>query len=311
MTVPPSSNPSIPTDPSLGAVDRILAYLAEGTLMLGGHRYGMFLDAAATAAKLTLYKLYRQLNCNVRRTSLLLHVETKRVRAIVKEIEAAQAQGQGMKGMTSNVSYYLIAFPPLWQQQHPSPAAHPLGDHGLTAAEQRTILASLPPASPAAKLLNDAELDDLIQQVHLLSQENLPAEQRMGFSEALLLHIRSQLLTSGTVVVVESPSLTIPLYGLALPYYSPQGQEARMATLFNDVAHYCGLLYRWTQADPEVLRAVETFDIAPHQRQAALGELDDFLRIWADKYHQEGGEPMVLYAAAGRRDDSSDGPDLS
>lgn len=305
MVAPSPPDPPIPTDQSLGPVDHILIYLAEGTLMLGGHRYGMFLDAAATAAKLTLYKLYRQLNCNVRRTSLLLHVETKRVRAIVKEIETAQAQGQLLKAISANASYYLIALPPLWQHQYPSSVRYPLGDYDLTAAEQQAILATLPPHRPAAQLLNDAEFDDLIQHVHLRSQEKLPAEQRMGFSDALLLHIRSQLLTSGTVMVVESPRLTLPLYGLACPSYSPQGPQARMKTLFRDVASYCGLLYRWTQADPHTLRAIETFDIDPAQRQAALQELDDLLRTWADKYHREGGDPMVLYAAAGERDDGT------
>ena len=51
-----------------------------------------------------------------------------------------------------------------------------------------------------------------------------------------------------------------------------------------------------------MLRGVEVFDIAPQNRQPALEELDQLLRAWADKYHQDGGQPMVLQFAAGTRD---------
>jgi len=56
------------------------------------------------------------------------------------------------------------------------------------------------------------------------------------------------------------------------------------------------------KADEGVLRGVEVFDIDIDRRQEALQELDEMLRNWADKYHQEGGFPMVLQFAAGSRD---------
>jgi hypothetical protein len=54
--------------------------------------------------------------------------------------------------------------------------------------------------------------------------------------------------------------------------------------------------------DVGALRGIEVFDVAPQRSQEALQELDEMLRAWADKYHQDGGLPMVLQFAAGRRD---------
>jgi hypothetical protein len=65
---------------------------------------------------------------------------------------------------------------------------------------------------------------------------------------------------------------------------------------------YFGLLQAWVREDAGVIRGVEVFDVAPQQRQQALDELDAMLRAWADKYHQDGGLPMVLQFAAGRRE---------
>jgi hypothetical protein len=52
------------------------------------------------------------------------------------------------------------------------------------------------------------------------------------------------------------------------------------------------------------MRAIEALDVAPENWDLALQELDEFLRDWADKYHQDGGKPMALYAAVGPRSDA-------
>ena len=269
---------------------------------MGGHRYGAFLDAAGTAAKLALYKTYQELGNNVRQTSLLYHVEAKRVRAIVREIKAALTAGQTLKSMSSKESYYLIALPPLWQKTYPCQGMESrLAHYRLTPGERQDIEASLPDHSPRAKILDSAEFYELIQTLHNLSQTDLPPDQQMPFSEALLQHIRFQLLHSETVIRVDSPALDIPLFALTRPSYSPKGEQARVLTMIDDVATYFELLCAWSQEQSGVLRAIEAFDIDPAQRLIALQELDDFLRTWADKYHQDGGEPMVLQAAVGTR----------
>lgn len=276
-------------------------------MKVGGHRYGAFLDGAATAAKLALYTTYRELNNNVRQTSLLYHVETKRVRAIVREVAVALANGAMLKSMASKGSYYLIALPPLWQQTYPCKRDQSrLSGYGLTPGERLELEMSLPGQSPRARILDSAEFNDLIQKLHHLSQEGLSPDQQMPFSDALQQHIKFQLLHSGTVMRLDSPAMNLPLYALTRASYSPKGEQARVLTMMDDVATYFDLLRAWSQEKSGVLRAVEAFDIDPAQRSQALQELDQFLRAWADKYHQDGGEPMVLLAAAGDRDDGVD-----
>ena len=57
------------------------------------------------------------------------NVEPKRIKAIIQEVEAALAQGQGMKGLNSKEPYYLIALPFLWQEQFPLQPPSITGGH--------------------------------------------------------------------------------------------------------------------------------------------------------------------------------------
>jgi len=283
--------------------DWILYYLATSTMKMGGHRYGAFLDAATTAAKLAIYSSYQEQGANIRKTGFLYHVEPKRIKAIIQEVEAALAQGQGMKGLNSKEPYYLIALPFLWQEQFPlQPPASRVAIHGLTPSERRQIEDSLPPNAPEARILDQVEFNALIEMLHQLSQKELPENQRMPFSDALMSHIKFRLLHSGTVIQVDSPLVDIPLFALASESYSPKGERERVSAMIDDVAQYFSLLQSWVKADEGVLRGVEVFDIDIDRRQEALQELDEMLRNWADKYHQEGGFPMVLQFAAGSRD---------
>ena len=52
--------------------DWILYYLATSTMKMGGHRYGAFLDAATTAAKLAIYSSYQEQGANIRKNRLSL-----------------------------------------------------------------------------------------------------------------------------------------------------------------------------------------------------------------------------------------------
>lgn len=283
--------------------DWILLNLAMGTMKMGGHRYGAFLDAATTAAKLAIYSSFLECGENIRKTGFLYHVEPKRVKAIVQEIQAAVAEGQSLKVLNAKEPYYLIALPFLWQEEFPCGAQESrVCQPGLTSGERKAIEASLPPGAPPARILDQVEFNELIEKLHHLSQKELPVAQRMPFSDALMMHIKFRLLHSGTVLQVDSPLVDIPLYALVSESYAPKDERERAFAMIDDVARYFSILQAWVRSDEGVMRGVEVFDIDLDRRQEALQELDILLRTWADKYHQEGGYPMVLQFAAGTRE---------
>lgn len=124
----------------------------------------------------------------------------------------------------------------------------------------------------------------------------------MPFSDALMMHMRFRLVNSGTVIQIDSPLVDIPLFALASDSYSPKGERERAFAMIDDVARYFNLLQAWAQFKEGTMRGVEVFDIDLERRQEALDELDVTLRNWADKYHTDGGFPMVLQFAAGTRE---------
>lgn len=278
-------------------------YLALGAMKMGGHRYGAFLDAATTAAKFAIYSTYIEQGKNIRKTGFLYHVEPKRVKAIIKEVQDALNQGQTLKTLNSQEPYYLIALPHLWQEKFPCLPGQPrVVLRGLTPSERLELEQSLPADLPNAKLLDPGEFTDLIQLLHELSQAELPSGQRMTSSDALTEHIKFRLLHSGTVLQVDSPLLALPLFALARTTYIPRGERERVFTMIDDVARFFSLLQSWVKEEPGVLRAIEVFDVDPARQEEALSELDQMLQAWADKYHQDGGHPMVLQVAAGARE---------
>ena len=86
-------------DPS--AIDEIMMYLAFSAMCTGGHRHGAFLDAAATAAKCAIYTTYVEQGKNLRMTGHLHHIEPKRVKVIVEEMQAALTEGRILKMLGS------------------------------------------------------------------------------------------------------------------------------------------------------------------------------------------------------------------
>lgn len=288
----------------VSAADRILIYLALSAMKLGGHRYGAFLEAATTAAKLAVYTSYLEQGKNVRKTSFLHHVEPKRVRAIIKEVEGVLAEGRSMTTLSDQEPYYLSGLPYLWQTLYPwQPGTLRLHRTELTPSEHQALENRVPPHFPQARLLDLFEFLDLIKLLHNKSQEDLPPNRRMGLSDALTEHIKFRLLHSGTVVQLETPSLSIPIFALARTHYAPKGERERVYTMIDDVARFFKLMQDWTAESPGVLRAQEVFDIDVEQRSEALAELDQLLRTWADKYHQDGGYPMVMQMATGSREE--------
>lgn len=287
---------------AISSADRILIYLALNAMKLGGHRYGAFVEAATTAAKLAVYTSYLEHGNNVRKTSLIHHVEPKRVRAIIKEVKDVLEEGRSLTTLSEQEPYYLSGLPYLWQEKYPWQSGQPrLHRSELTPSEQQHLETKLPEHYPPARLLDLLQFLDLIKLLHTQSQADLPPRQRMALSDALTEHIKFRLLHSGTVVRMETPSLSIPLFALARTHYAPKGEQERVFTMIDDVARFFRLMQDWAQEQDGGMRALEVFDIDENRRVEALQELDRLLQGWADKYHRDGGYPMLLQMAAGTR----------
>lgn len=285
---------------SPSAMDQIMLYLAFSAMRTGGHRHGAFLDAAATAAKCAIYMTYLEQEQNLRMTGHLHHIEPKRVKAIVEEVRQALTEGKLLKMLGSQEPRYLIQFPYVWLEQFPwQPGKPRIAGTSLTSEEKRQIEQKLPQGNlPDAQLINSFEFSDLIEFLHARSQEDLPADRRMPLSEALAEHIKRRLLYSGTVTRID-PSWGMPYYALTRASYSPNDDEERTYIMVEDTARYFRLMNEWAGRQPRVMRILEELDIPPDRIDQALDELDEVIRAWADRYHQVGGEPMILQMVFG------------
>ncbi|MEM8603921.1 MAG: heterocyst differentiation master regulator HetR [Cyanobacteria bacterium P01_H01_bin.121] len=307
----------MPTDIELirqlspSAMDQILLYLAFSAMRTGGHRHGAFLDAAATAAKCAIYMTYMEQGQNLRMTGHLHHIEPKRVKVIVEEVREALTEGKLLKMLGSQEPRYLIQFPYVWLEQYPwKPGDSRVPGNSLTSQEKQQIEAKLPGDLPDALLVNSFQFLELIEFLHRRSQEDLPIERRMPLSESLSEHIRRRLLYSGTVTRVDSP-WGMPFYALTRSSYTPTDPEERTYTMIEDTARFFGLMRDWADRQPEVMRVLEVLDIADNRIETAFAELDQFLRDWADRYHQQGGTPFVLQMVAGTSQEELGEPTVS
>jgi len=288
---------------SPSAMDQILIYLAFTAMRMGGHRHGAFLDAAATAAKCAVYTTYQEQEGNLRMTGMLHHIEPKRVKAIVKEIEAALHQGSLLKLLGSQEPHYLIQLPCLWLERYPwQPGESRLAGSSLTPSELAQLEAQCTPNLPPAQILNVFQFMDMIELLHNRNQENFPSDQRTPLSESLAEHIRRRLIHSGTVLTIEN-SRGLPFYVLARCSYAPAGENERESVVIEDTARYFQLMRTWAQQEPdqpqEILRILEELAIPPHLLPQALEDLDQILRSWADRYHQDGGQGFAVHMVAG------------
>ncbi|MEM8642427.1 MAG: heterocyst differentiation master regulator HetR [Cyanobacteria bacterium P01_G01_bin.54] len=291
---------------SPSAMDQILFYLAFSAMRTSGHRHGAFLDAAATAAKCAIYTTYMEQGENIRMTGHLHHIEPKRVKVIVNEIRQALTEGKLLKVLGSQEPRYLIQFPYVWLDKYPWDGARSrLGNTNLNRDQREYLAEKLPANLPQAQLINSFQFFELIEFLHLRSQEELPNARKMPMSEALGEHIKRRLIYSGTVMRVDNP-WGLPFYALLRPTYSPAGQEERTYTMVEDTARFFRMMREWANENPDVMRILEEFDVLPEQYDAAKAELDQLLRAWADKYHQDdGGIPMVVQMVFGKKEDEA------
>ncbi len=291
---------------SSSAMDRILMFLAFSAMRKSGHRHGAFLDAAATAAKCAIYMTYMEQGENLRHTGYLHHIESKRVKAIVEEIRGALTKGTLLKMLGSQEPRYLIQLPAVWLERHPWQSGRSrISNNSLTGEEKRHLEDKLPGDLPDAQVLNSFQFMELVEFLHRRSQETFPPERQMALSEALTEHIRRRLLFSGTVLRIDSP-WGMPFYALTRSsYWTPADQEARTVAMVEDTAQFFRLRKDWSEARGETFRALEELEIAEEHIGDALADLDNLLRDWADRYHDDDGVPMVLQMGVGHRDEDS------
>jgi len=285
------------------AMDQIMLYLAFSAMRTSGHRHGAFLDAAATAAKCAIYMTYLEQGQNLRMTGHLHHLEPKRVKIIVEEVRQALTEGKLLKMLGSQEPRYLIQLPYVWMEKYPwQPGRSRVPGTSLTSEEKKQIEQKLPKNLPDAKLVSSFEFMDLIDFLHKRSQEDLPPSHQMALSEALAEHIKRRLLYSGTVTRIDCP-WGMPFYALTRPFYAPADDQERTYTMVEDTARYFRMMKYWADRKPNTMRAVEELDIPTDWIEPAMEELDEIIRSWGDKYHQEGGVPMILQMVFGNKDE--------
>jgi hypothetical protein len=287
---------------SLSPLDQILVYLAFSALRDSGHRHGAFLDAAATAAKCAVYTTYLEQGQNLRMTGHLHHIEPKRVKAIVLEIEQALTQDSLLKVLGSQEPRYLIQLPHAWMERFPVRSGQSrLASSNLTFSEKEAIEADLPTDIPPAQILTTFQFLELIEFLHARSQTDLPHDRRTPLSESFAEHIRRRLIYSGTVSTIDS-AWGPPFFVLMRSTYSPSGEEERIYTTVEDTARYFHLMREWAERRPKkVLRVLEELDVAPDCLDHAVAELDQLLQDWANRHHQAGGVPFILQMMAGEQ----------
>jgi len=285
------------------AMDQIMLYLAFSAMRTSGHRHGAFLDAAATAAKCAIYMTYLEQGQNLRMTGHLHHLEPKRVKIIVEEVRLALTEGKLLKMLGSQEPRYLIQLPYVWMEKYPwIPGRSRVPGTNLTSEEKKQIEQKLPDNLPDAKLVTSFEFMELIDFLHKRWQGELPANHQMPLSEALAEHIKRRLLYSGTVTRIDCP-WGMPFYALTRPFYAPADDQERTYTMVEDTARYFRMMKYWAERKPNTMRAVEELDIPPDWIEPAMEELDEIIRSWGDKYHQEGGIPMILQMVVGNKDE--------
>nr|WP_228052640.1 heterocyst differentiation master regulator HetR [Nodosilinea sp. LEGE 07298] len=284
---------------SPSAIDQILLYIAFSAMRTGGHRHGAFLDAAATAAKCAIYMTYLEQGENLRMTGHLHHIEPKRVKAIVEEMRQALTEGKLLKMLGSQEPRYLIQFPYMWLRRYPwQPGQSRVSGTSLTSEEKAILENKLPTPCPDARIINSFQFLELIEILHEKSQDDLPSDHRVPLSEALAEHIRRRLIYSGTVARIDA-SWGASYYGLARASYAPVDDQERMYAMVDDTAQYFRMMREWANGIPGTMRVLEELDIPAADREAALQELDEVIRTWADRHHQPGGEPSLLQMVIG------------
>lgn len=283
-------------------IDLLLILIVSTLIKSFGHRYGSVIEAVSTAAKFAVYSTYLEQGKNLRRTGFIHHVEPRRVKEIVKEFEVLMVNNLPLNLLGGNEPQYLIGVPYLWLELYPREYDESVFKlFPLTEQEKFIAESSLPYGIPEALAITDAHLSQLVQVLHEKSVKTQASRKQPSF--ALIEHSKFKLLESGTIAEIKLPSYDLSAYVLTRTDYSPKGKQAKSETMIQDLIRYFKLLNDWVNNDPIAMRGIETLELDPSQKAEALKELDELIREWADKYHQNGAAlPIALQFALGISD---------
>lgn len=219
------------------------------------------------------------------------------------ELIQALTEGKQLRMLGSKEPRYLIQFPYVWLERYPWQSGRSrIFDPSLNSEQKRQIETILPDRLLDAQVVNSRQLLELIEFLYARSQDDLPSEQCVPFSEAIAEDIKRRLIASETVTSIDSP-WGAPYYALTRASYSPVDWEERTYNLVEDMSQYFRLMKNWADRKPRAMRLLEELDILPDRIEPAMQELDELIRAWADKYHDDQGQPMILQAAFGSLDE--------
>ena len=275
-------------------IDFFLLLLVINLIKTFGHRYGKVIDSICIAAKFAVYLTYLEEGNNLRRTGFLHHVEPRRVKEIAEEFDALIENGGSLSLLGSVEPTYLIGFSYIWLEKHSIKQGESrFRLFNLTKSEELIIESRLPQNIPNGLVLREADVDMLIQELHQRAQMSLPEGNRTPFSEALAEHAKFRLIAAETIKEIKISKGTT-VYLLAKQDYSPQGKQARMQTMIQDLTRSFRWMYDWIDGSPKILRGIETLEIKEENREKALQELDQIMKNWADKHHTDGDGSNII-----------------
>lgn len=222
---------------------------------------------------------------------------------LMDELIQALTEGKQLRTLGCKEPRYLIQFPYVWLERYPwQQGRSRIFDPSLNLEQKQQLETILPDRLLNAQVVSARQLGELIEFLYARSQENLPTEQCVPFSEAIAEDIQRRLLAAGTVTSIDSP-WGVPYYALTCASYSPVDREERTYNLVEDMSQYFRLMKNWADRKPIAMRLLEELDILPDRIEPAMQELDEIVRAWADKYHHDQGQPMILQAAFGSQDE--------
>lgn len=225
-----------------------------------------------------------------------------RLDELMDELIQVLTERKQLQEQSCGESRYLIQFPYVWLERYPwQPEQSRICDPSLNSEQKRQIEKKLPDFLLNAQVVNSHQFLELIEFLYNRSQDELPQEQRDPFSEAIAEDIQQRLIASETVTPIDSSWGVY--YALTRASYSPVDQKERTCAVAEDTAQYFRLMKDWSDRRPIAMRLLEELDILPEQIESAMQELDELIRTWADKYHNDKGQPMIFQAAFGLQED--------
>lgn len=280
-------------------VQKVMLYLAYIAMRRTGYRYGAFLEAASNAAKIAVYFTYLESEMSFRRLSHLFHIESDRVKSIVKEseqlIEEMSCSHQG----TNFHPYHLIQLPYLWLERYPSLSNQLIfSEVGINEQQQKKMMKRLPNSTLKAKVVSEAQLHEMLHDLQNRVNQEQISTRSTALSEAFTQHLMYCLLHSGTIVRLGSVD-GVRYYALARSCYSPFGERERSTSMLRDTRSFITLMKHWITREKKTMRIVEELCISPERVSDAQAELDLLIKNWADKYHEDGQLAVTLTAVVG------------